>query len=190
MTGVTFFTTELTSKRVELLSELVPQARVIAVLMNPTNPSAERIAREAEQAVQAQHRQLHILSVASETEIDSAFADLVKRGTVALLIGGDAFLNSRREQLVALAARHAVPTIYSLSEAATAGGLISYGPSRKAVYRQAGAYAGKILNGTKPADLPVLQPTKFELILNLNTAKALGLSIPQSILQRADEIIE
>jgi len=190
VTGVTFFTTELTSKRVELLSELVPQAGVIAVLMNPTNPSAERIAREAEQAVQAQHRQLHILTVASETEIDSAFADLVKQGMGALLIGGDAFLNSRREQLVALAARHAVPTIYSLSEAATAGGLISYGPSRKAVYQQAGAYAGKILNGTKPADLPVLQPTKFELILNLNTAKALGLSIPQSILQRADEVIE
>jgi len=190
VTGVTFFTTELTSKRVELISELVPQARVIAVLMNPTNPSAERIAREAEQAVQAQRRQLHMLTAASETEIDSAFADLVKRGTGALFIGGDAFLNSRREQLVALAARHAVPTIYSLSEAATAGGLISYGPSRSAVYRQAGTYAGKILNGAKPADLPVLQPTKFELVLNLKTAKELGLAVPQSILARADAVIE
>ena len=190
VTGVTFFTTELTSKRVELISELVPQARVIAVLMNPTNPSAERIAREAEQAVQAQRRQLHILTVASETEIDNAFAELVKRGTGALFIGGDAFLNSRREQLVALAARHAVPTIYSLSEAATADGLISYGPSRKAIYRQLGIYTGRILNGEKPGDLPVQQPTKFELVINLKTAKALGLTVPPTILARADELIE
>ena len=190
VTGVTFFTTELTSKRVELISELVPQARVIAVLMNPTNPSAERIAREAEEAVQAQRRQLHILTVASETEIDNAFAELVKRGTGALFIGGDAFLNSRREQLVALAARHAVPTIYSLSEAATAGGLISYGPSRKAIYRQLGIYTGRILKGEKPGDLPVQQPTKFELVINLKTAKALGLTVPPTILARADELIE
>ena len=140
--------------------------------------------------MQAQRRQLHILTVASETEIDSAFAELVKRGTGALFIGGDAFLNSRREQLVALAARHAVPTIYSLSEAATAGGLISYGPSRKAIYRQLGIYTGRILKGEKPGDLPVQQPTKFELVINLKTAKALGLTAPPTILARADELIE
>jgi putative ABC transport system substrate-binding protein len=185
VTGVTFITTELTSKRLQLIAELVP-----AALVNPNNESTERTAREAEAAAGIQRRRLKILKVANESEIDAAFAALLNEGVGALLIGGDAFLNSRREQIVTLAARHAVPTIYGLREAVTTGGLVSYGPSRSAVYRQAGVYAGKILAGVKPADLPVIQPTGVELVINLKTAKALGLTVPQSLLGRADEVIE
>jgi putative tryptophan/tyrosine transport system substrate-binding protein len=190
LTGVSDMNTELTPKRLELLSELVPQAKVIAVLVNPDNAIAERIIREAQEAARAKGLQLLILKADTDDEIDAAFATLLQLHASALVLPGDSFFNSRREQLVALASRHAVPAIYELREFAAAGGLISYGPSRTGTWRLMGIYAGKILKGAKPADLPVQQPTTFELVVNLNTAKTLGLTVPLSILARADEVIE
>jgi putative ABC transport system substrate-binding protein len=190
VTGVTFISIELLPKRLELLSELVPQAGVIALLVNPNNPNAEPATRDVQEAARAKGVQLHILKAGIESEIDAAFATLVELHAGALVVAGDSFFNNRREQLVALAARHAVPAIYDFREYAAAGGLISYGTSPKAVRRQVGIYAGRILEGAAPADLPVQQPTTFELVVNLTTAKALGLTIPPSILARADEVIE
>ena len=190
LTGFSFLVGELNPKRLELLSELVPQARVIALLVNPNNPNAEGTIQDMQEAARAKGVQLPILKAGTESEIDAAFASLVQLQAGALVVGGDPFFNSRREQLVALASRHAVPAIYEGREFAVAGGLISYGASLTAAYRQLGTYAGKILKGAKPADLPVQQPTKFELVINLKTAKALGLTVPQSILARADEVIE
>ena len=189
LTGFSYLTVELMAKRLDLLSELVPQAGVVALLANPTRSSAGRMIRDVEEAARAKGVQLHILKVSAENEIDAAFAGLVQLHAGALLIGGDPFFTSRRELLVGLAARHAVPTIYT-REFAAAGGLISYGPSLAAAYRQVGIYVGKVLNGAKPADLPVQQPTTFELVINLNTAQALGITVPPSILARADEVIE
>jgi len=146
--------------------------------------------RDAQEAARAKGAQLHILKADSESEIDAAFASLIEAHAGALVIGSDPFFSGRRRQLVALASRHAVPTIYDTSEFVAAGGLISYGPSFAANYRQVGIYVGRILEGAKPADLPVQQPTRFELVANLKTAKALGLTIPQTILMRADEVIE
>jgi putative ABC transport system substrate-binding protein len=190
LTGVSPLTAELMRKRLELLSELVPQAGVIALLMNPNNANAERVIRDVQEAANTKRVQLPILKAATESEIDAAFASLVPLQAGALVVGADPLFNNRREQLVALASRYAVPAIYEWRESVAAGGLISYGPSLTGIYRQLGIYAGKILKGAKPADLPVQQPTTFELVVNLNTAKALGLTVPQSILARADEVIE
>ena len=191
LTGVTFMIPELMAKRIELLSELVPQAKLIALLVNPNNAAgSESIIREVQEAARAKGLQLHILRAATESEIDKAFAALVSLHAGAFVLGPDPFLNSRREQIVALAARFAVPGVYQWREFAVAGGLISYGSSLTAAFRLAGIYAGRILGGAKPADLPVQRPTKFELVINLKTAKALGLTVPPAILARADEIIE
>ena len=173
LTGVEMFTAELMPKRLELLSELVPQARMIALLVNPYNPRiAERYIRDVQEAAGAKGVQLHILKAGSEGEIDAAFATLVELRAGGLVVGGDLFFNNRRDQLVALASRYALPVIYEWRETVAAGGLISYGPSFPATYRLAGTYAGKILNGAKPADLPVEQPTILELVVNLKTARA------------------
>jgi putative ABC transport system substrate-binding protein len=185
LTGINMITAELMPKRLELLSELVPRAGVIALL---ANPGAESMIREVQEAARAKGVQLQILKASSESEIDAAFASPSQAD--ALLVGNDPFFMSRREQLVALAARYAVPAMYEWREFVAAGGLISYGTSRTGTWRRFGNYAGKILNGAKPADLPVEQPTKFELVINLNTAKALGLTIPHSMLMLADEVIE
>jgi putative ABC transport system substrate-binding protein len=189
LTGVSILYTELVPKRLELLSELVPQTRVIVVLVNPNSAEAEPTIRGAQEAASAKRVKLHILKAATEGEIDTAFATLIQMQG-ALLVGADPFFGSRSEQIVALAARHVIPTIYFQREDVAAGGLISYGPSLPAVYRQVGTYVGKILNGAKPADLPVQQPTRFELVINLKTANALGLTVPQTLLARADEVIE
>jgi len=179
---------ELWPKRLELLSELVPQARVIALLVNPSSLRAH--IQYVQEAARAKGLQLHILNAATEANCETAFASLGQLQVGALLVSTDPAFLSWRDRLVALAARHAVPTIYEWREFAVAGGLISYGTSLTGLWRQAGIYAGKILQGAKPADLPVQQPTTFELVVNLNTAKALGLTIPPAILARADEVIE
>jgi putative ABC transport system substrate-binding protein len=190
LTGVSALLVELMAKRFDLLSELVLAARVMALLVNPNNPNADHVIRDAQEAAAVKGVQLLILKTASESEIDAAFASLVRPKADGLVVSSDPFFDSQREQLVALAARHGVPAIYEWREFAAAGGLISYGPSLAGLFRQVGTYVGKILNGAKPADLPVQQPTTFELVVNLTTAKALGLTIPQSILGRADEVIE
>jgi putative ABC transport system substrate-binding protein len=190
LTGVDMFTAELMAKRLELLAELVPHASAIAVLVNPNNSIAENFIRNAQEAAVAKGVQLPILKAGTESEIDAAFASLVRLHAGALIVAADPFFDGRREQLVTLAARHAVPVTYALREFAVAGGLISYGASFTAIFRNAGIYAGKILKGEKPADLPVQQPTKFELVINLKTAQALGLTVPQALLARADEVIE
>jgi putative ABC transport system substrate-binding protein len=190
LTGFSNLAVELMPKRLELLSELVPQARPIALLVNPNSPSAERQTLDMQEAAHAKGVQLQILKAGTEGEIDAAFTSLVELHAGALVVGADTFFADRREQLVALASRHGVPAIYMWREVAAAGGLISYGVDTIAVFRQVGIHAGKILNGAKPADLPVQQPTKFELVINLKTAHALGLTVPPSLLVRADEVIE
>jgi putative ABC transport system substrate-binding protein len=190
LTGFSIFARELNPKRLELLSELVPQARVIALLMNPTNRGSEGFARDVQEAARTKGVQLPILRAVTEGEIDAAFASLVQVQAGALLVGADPFFESRRDRVVALASRHAVPAIYAWREFAASGGLISYGTSLTALSREVGISAGKILKGARPADLPVQQPTKFELVINLKTAAALGLTVPQALLARADEVIE
>src|SRR5947207_12508526 len=189
LTGVSL-ADDVTAKRLQLLSELVPRVGVIALMVNPNNGVAERVIRDLQEAARTKGLQLHVLKAGSESEIDTAFASLVQLHVGALLVAADPFLSSRREQLVVLASRHAVPSIYAWREFAASGGLISYGPSLTYAFRLVGAYAGKVLKGAKPADLPVQQPTTFELVINLNTANALGLTVPQPLLQRADEVIE
>jgi len=190
VTGVSFLGVELQPKKLELLCDLVPQAKLIALLVNPTWSSAGRTIEGLQEGANAKGVQLHILKVVNDSEIDTAFSTLKQLHVDALVEGADSFFSSRRDQLVALAARHAIPASYESRQFAEAGGLISYGPNISALFRLLGTYVGKILNGAKPADLPVEQPTRFELVVNLKTAQALGLTVPPSILARADEVIE
>jgi putative ABC transport system substrate-binding protein len=190
LTGISMMTPELNSKRLEVLSELVPQAGVIALLVNSESPQTEGVIRDVQEAARAKSVQLQILKAATESEIDAAFASLVQGAGGGLAVMADAFFFGRGEQLRALVARHGIPAISPWREWVEAGALIAYGPSLTAAFHQQGIYVGKILNGAEPADLPVQQPTTFELVVNLKTAQALGLAIPPSILARADEVIE
>ena len=190
LTGFSIMAIELETKRFDLLSELVPEARVMGLLVNPNSPAAERTMADVSDAARIKGLQLHILKASAEGDFESAYASLVDLQAGALVVAADPFFNSRRQELVVLAARHAVPAIYEWREFAELGGLISYGPSQTDMVRQVGAYVGRILAGAKPADLPIQQPTTFELVVNLKTAKALGITIPYQILARADEVIE
>jgi putative ABC transport system substrate-binding protein len=184
-------TVELAAKRLELLHELLRTATVVAMLVNPTNPLTEPESRGVLDAGRSLGLQLHVLNASTESEIDTAFRTLVELRADALVVSVDLFLNNQRAQIVALAARHAVPAIYGLRESATAGGLMSYGNDLADFYRQSGIYAAaKILKGAKPADLPVVQPTKFEFVINMKTAKTLGLDVPLGLSAAADELIE
>ncbi len=189
-TGVSFFASTLEVKKLEVLHELLPQGAVIAVLVNPNNPQAEIQAGDLHAGAATLRRPLMMLKSGSEGDLDAAFVTLTGQGAKGVVIIGDPFFNSRRKQLIALAARHAIPAIYSNRENVDEGGLISYGASLPEAYREVGIYTGRILKGAKPADLPVLQPTKFEMIVNLKTAKALGLALAPALLDRADKVIE
>jgi len=190
VTGVSFISGVLGPKRLELLRQLVPRAKTIAMLVNPSTAETVTERSDVQAAAQAIGQQLIILDVSSDRDIETAFATFVQRGAGALLVGTSGFMFSNRERLVALAARHALPANYFLREFVVAGGLMSYGTSITDAYRQVGIYAGRILKGEKPANLPVMQPTKFELVINLKTAKALGLTVPPALLTSADEVIE
>jgi putative ABC transport system substrate-binding protein len=190
ITGISFLINELVSKRLELLRELVPTVTMIAFLVNPTAPLTEANTKEAQTAAHLLGLQLLVLNASSERDFDAVFSTLVQQRAGALVINPDALFTSHPNQLVALAARHAVPTIYYGREVIEAGGLMSYGTSFADAYRQAGIYTGRILKGEKPADLPVVQPTKFELVINLKAAKALGLTVPPKLLALTDEVIE
>jgi putative ABC transport system substrate-binding protein len=189
-TGVSLFNVDLVAKQIELLSELIPQVATTSVLINPENPNAETESRQAQAAGRALRVEVHILGASKENDFESAFVTLAQQLPTALLVSFDAFFLSQRAQLVALAARHRVPSVYHWREFVAAGGLMSYGSSLTDAYRQNGIYAGRILKGEKPNDLPVQQPTKFELVINLGTARAMGLTVPATLLARADEVIE
>jgi putative ABC transport system substrate-binding protein len=191
ITGVYHFATGLEAKRLGLLHEMVPKATTIAVLVNPKfRKEAESQLRDVQEAAASLDVQLVVVRANAESDFDAAFSTVVQQRSGALLVCASPFFNTRREQLVVLAARHALPTIYEWRDFADAGGLMSYGTSLADAYRQAGVYAGRILKGAKPADLPIVQATRFEFVINLSTAKALGLTVPDQLLARADEVIE
>ena len=191
LTGINFFSLELVAKRLELLRELVPGAARVAVLVNPTNAvSSESTAKGVDAAARAIGLQVWVLNASTSREIDAAFATFVRERPDAIFIGGDTVFSSRRVQLAHLATRHAIPAIYPQREYTEAGGLMSYGTNLADAFRQVGVYTGRILKGAKPADLPVVQSTKFELVINAQTARTLGLTVPPSLLARADEVIE
>jgi putative ABC transport system substrate-binding protein len=189
-TGINILSTSLEPKRLGLLHEMVPKAATIGVLINPNNPPYESQLREVQEAARALGVQVHVLRANTDREIEAAFETVAQQRIAALAVAGAPFFDTRRDKLVALAARHAVPTMYHFREYAIAGGLMSYGVDVTAAYRQIGVYVGQILKGAKPADLPVMQPTKFEFVINLNTAKALGIDVPPTLSARADEVIE
>jgi putative ABC transport system substrate-binding protein len=190
MTGMSLFSQELGPKKLELLHNLVPKTAAIAFLINPANPNHDNLLREMQDAALALGRQSLVLRAGNESEIDAAWATLVQRGAGGFLFFADGFFNGRRDQLVALAARHAIPAIYETRDFVQAGGLMSYGTDFADAYRHAGIYTGRLLKGNKPAELPVMQPTKVKLVINLTTAKALGLTLPPTLLAVADEVIE
>jgi putative tryptophan/tyrosine transport system substrate-binding protein len=190
MTGVTWLGSQVGAKRLELLRQIVPQATVIGMLEHSASPGSEAERKDAQTAEQAIGLQLIITDVGSNRDIETSIANFVQRGAGALLVGAGAFLTSKRENIVALAAHYKIPAMYVEREDAVAGGLMSYGPSQSDAYKQAGIYVGRILNGEKPADLPVMQSTKFEFVLNLKTAKALGINVPMILQMTADEVIE
>ena len=190
ITGVTLLLTVLGAKRLGLLRELIPNATMVGVLVNPANPGAAAETKDLQEAARALGIELHVLSASTDGDLDTAFANFVQRRVGALLIGNDSFFISRREQIVAMAASRAIPTMYFVREFAAAGGLISYGTSNADAYRLVGVYVGRILKGEKPADLPIMQPTKFDLVINLKTANALGLDMPAKLLALADEVFE
>jgi putative ABC transport system substrate-binding protein len=190
VTGASFVATELETKRLQILRDAVPAAAVIGILINSTNPAAESRSKDLQTAARTLERSIDFVSASSESDLETAFAALIQRQARALLVSTDSFFTSQRDRLVALAARHALPAIYAWREFVEAGGLMSYGPIIDEVYRQVGIYTGRILKGEKPADLPFSRPTKFELVINLKTAAALGLTIPPLTLALADEVIE
>jgi putative tryptophan/tyrosine transport system substrate-binding protein len=190
LTGVTFFSSTLVSKRLELLHELVPRAGIIAVLLNPNNPNMNPRLKQIRDAALVLGVQLFLVYAKNDDDLAAAFSAAIQQRAVALLMNDDQFFGSRTEQVVALAARHSLPTIYSASRYVAAGGLIGYSSATSDMLRQVGIYIGRILKGEKPADPPVVQPTKFELAINLKTAKALGLAIPETLLATADEVIQ
>jgi ABC-type uncharacterized transport system substrate-binding protein len=190
VTGVNLFIAQMEGKRLGLLHELVPTAALIGMLLNPTSPHAERQLKEVQEAARAIGQQIHIVHASSERDFATAFATLAQLRAGALLVGADPFFNSRRDDIVGFAARHAIPAIYEQREYVVAGGLMSYGTNLSDGYRQAGLYTGRILKGEKPADLPVFQSSRFEFIINLKTAKALGIEVPPTLSARADEVIE
>jgi putative tryptophan/tyrosine transport system substrate-binding protein len=190
VTGVSFLTNALGSKRLELLRELVPTASVIGFIVDPTNPSTATETKDMQDAANALGRRLIIVKTSTEREVDAAFASLVQQRADAVIMAAQAFLSGRRDQLVALTQRHALPAVYQRREIVAAGGLMSYGTSVPDAHRLAGVYAGRILKGEKPTGLPIVQSTRFELVINLKTAKALGLTVPNSLLVAADEVIE
>jgi putative tryptophan/tyrosine transport system substrate-binding protein len=190
VTGMSTFTADLGAKSVELLRELVPKAAVMAYLVNPSNPTVEFYTKEATKAASALGIQIRVLNASTDGDLDEAFSALAGLGATGLVVLGEPFFESKRDKIVALATRHAIPTIYGFREYVTAGGLMSYGVSLPDSYRRAGIYVGRIIKGEKPADLPVMQPTKFDLVINLKTAKALGITVPQGLLVAADEVIE
>jgi len=190
LTGVSMLSTELVPKQLEILSELVPMAEVFGLLVNATGAVAKRQSKLAEEAARAIGRRIIVVTASSEIELDAAFAALVGQRVGGVIVGADGFFSNRRTLLVDLAARHSVPAIYSGSAFPAAGGLISYEANATFGYRQAGRYAGRILDGDNPADLPVMRPDRFQLVINLKTAKALGITVPPSIFARADEVIE
>ncbi len=189
-TGMSLFRTELVAKQLELLRELMPKVHVIGVLVNPTSPNAESYVSDIREAARILDRQLSIANASSTADIDAAFQTFAQQGVGALLVTADTLFNNQRDQLVALAVRFRLPAVSQFREFAVAGGLISYGTNVTDVYRQIGLYTGRILNGDKPADLPVVRPTRFDLVINLKTAKVLGLDVPSILLARADEVIE
>ena len=190
ITGISMVTVALAPKRLELLHASVPASGMIAMLVNPTSPYLGPETKDVQDAARALGREVRVFHARAERDIDAAFAALVQQRAAGVLVSGDPFFDSQRDRLVALAARHAIPAIYQWREFATIGGLMSYGSSIADAYRQAGVYTGRILKGAKPADLPVIQPTTYEFVINLKTAKALGLTIPSTVLLRADEIIQ